>query len=130
MSDDKEKTMIKFLVAMAWADGRVDTEEQRVVEAMIESFGVEPETEAELIAWAKTPRTLNDVDAAGLTADDAELVLHQSVLLSFVDGKQSAKEVELLGTLVGKLGMSANTADVVMKSALAHAKALLPLLQV
>jgi len=130
MSDDKEKTMIKFLVAMAWADGHVDAEEQRVVEAMIESFGVERETEEELIAWAKTPRTLDDVEASGLSSDDVELVLHQSVLLSYVDGVQSDKEVELLHNLVGKLGMTKDNADLVMKSAMAHAKALMPLLQV
>ena len=129
MSDDKEKTMIKFLVAMAWADGRVDAEEQRVVEAMIESFGVEKETEAELVEWAKSPRTLDDVDTDGLTADDAELVLHQSVLLSFVDGEQSSRETELLDKLVVKLGMTKENADAVMASAMAHARALLPMLE-
>ena len=129
MSDEKEKTMIKFLVAMAWADGRVDAEEQRVVEAMIESFGVEKETEEELIEWAKSPRTLDDVTTDELTADDAELVLHQSVLLSFVDGEQSSQETDLLDKLVVKLGMTKENADAVMASAMAHAKALLPMLE-
>ena len=129
MSDEKEKKMIKSLVAMAWADGRVDAEEQRVVEAMIESFGVEKETRDELVEWAKTPRTLDDVDTDGLTPEDADLVLHQSVLMSFVDGEQSAEETALLGDLASKLGMAKENADAVIKSAVAHAKALLPMLQ-
>jgi uncharacterized membrane protein YebE (DUF533 family) len=129
MDDEKEKMMMKLLVAMAWADGRVDAEEMQVVEAMLESYGVEPETTEEVLAWAKTPRTLDDVDIAGLSSDDAELVLHQSVLLSFVDGEQSDKEIDLLNALIRKLAISTEAADAVMKSATAHAQSLLPVLQ-
>ncbi len=126
--DDKDKTIIKLLAAMAWADGRVDSEELRVVEAMIESFGVDDEVKDELITWAKTPRTLDDVDASTLSQDDAELVLHQAVLLSFVDGEQSDTEIALLNDLTAKLRMSDESAESVMKGAVAHAHSLLPLL--
>jgi uncharacterized membrane protein YebE (DUF533 family) len=127
--DDKDKTLIRLLVAMAWADGRVDTEETRVVEAMIESFGVDKEVEEELLSWAKSPRSLNDVDTSNLSVDDAELALHQSVILSFVDGEQSEKEVQLLLDLSRKLGLSKDVAAKVVERATTHAKSLLPVLQ-
>jgi uncharacterized membrane protein YebE (DUF533 family) len=128
--DDKDKTLIRLLVAMAWADGRVDAEETRVVEAMIESFGVDKETAEELLAWAKSPRGLNDVDTSNLSSDDAELALHQSVILSFIDGEQSEKEVKLLSDLSLKLGLSKDITDQVIERATVHAKSLLPVLQV
>ena len=128
MSDEKEKTIIKCLAAAAWADGRVDAKEQAAVEAVVESFGVDAETQKELLDWAKMPRTLDDVDVSNLSSDDAELLLHQAVLLSFADGEQSEKEVRLLNRLVEKLGMSEDTADAVMKRAVSHARALLPVL--
>lgn len=129
MNEKRETIIIKCLAAMAWADGRFAGEELGAVEAVIESFGVDDETREELIEWSKTPRTLDDVDAAGLSADDAERLLHYSVLLSFVDGEQSEKEVRLLDELVKRLGMSEDTAADVIKSAEAHARSLMPVLQ-
>ena len=129
MNDDREKMLMKLLVAMAWADGRVDSEESQVVEAMLESYGVERETTDEVLAWAKKPRTLDDVDVTGIRTEDAELVLHQSVLLSFVDGEQSEKEIALLNDLIKKVGLSKKSADEVMRSATAHAQTLIPVLQ-
>ncbi len=127
--EDKDKTLIRLLVAMAWSDGRVDAEETRVVEAMIESFGVDTDTADELLAWAKTPRHLGDIDTSALNSDDAELALHQSVILSFIDGEQSDKEIRLLSDLSQKLGLSKDAADSVIERATVHAKSLLPVLQ-
>jgi uncharacterized membrane protein YebE (DUF533 family) len=126
MSGDTKKKLLKLLVALAWADGRVDAEEMEIVKAVVDAFDTDKETEEEVFEWAKTPRTLDDVDVAGLTVDDAELVLFQAVLLTYIDGEQSEKEIGLLNTFIGKLGLEKDRADAVLARATERAKSLLP----
>ena len=80
----------------------------------------------EIRAWAKEPRSLDDVDTSGLTEGDLELVLYQAVLLTFIDGEQSDSEVELLHEFIAKLGLSQENADAVLARATARAKQLVP----
>jgi uncharacterized membrane protein YebE (DUF533 family) len=129
MDDAVKKKLLKMLVALAWADGRVAEEEMEIVYAVVDSFGVDAATKAEIVSWAKTPRSLDDVDTEGLTEEDAELVLFQAVVLTFIDGEQSDKEVALLNAFVEKLGMSKARAEAVLASASARARALLPELE-
>ena len=129
MVDDTKKKLLKVLVALAWADGRVDAEEMEVVHAVLDSFEADAETVTEIVAWAKEPRSLDDVDLSDLSPDDAELVLYQAVLLSFIDGEQSEKEVNLLEAFVGRLGLSKERADAVLANATARARELLPVLE-
>ena len=35
-----EEAMVKSLVAVAWADGRLDGEETQVIDALLEAFGI------------------------------------------------------------------------------------------
>jgi tellurite resistance protein len=128
LSDDK-KACLKMLVAMAWADGRVEAEEMEVVEAMIDGFGAEPQEAEELRAWAKVPRSFDDVDTSVLTKSDAELVLQQAVLLTFIDGEQSPRELELLDTLRMKVGLDKDAAAPILERATAFAHELLPVLK-
>jgi uncharacterized membrane protein YebE (DUF533 family) len=129
MVDDTQKKLLKMLVALAWADGRVDQEEIEVVHAVLDSFDADAETKLEILAWAKTPRSLDDIDTEGLTEDDADLVLYQAVLLTYIDGEQSEKEVSLLNDFIAKLGMPKERADEVLARANEKAKALLPELE-
>jgi tellurite resistance protein len=128
LSDDK-KTCLKLLVAMAWADGRVEAEEMEVVEAMIDGFGAEPGEAEELRKWAATPRSFEDVDTGGLTRSDAELVLQQAVLLTFIDGEQSPEELELLDALRVRVGLDKDAAAPILERATAFAHELLPVLK-
>jgi uncharacterized tellurite resistance protein B-like protein len=123
---ETEKKLIKMLVAIAWADGRVAPEEMEIVGAVVEGFGLDEADAKEMLEWAVTPRTLDDIDVSGLTEDDLALVLHQAVLLTYVDGEQSDKEVALIKALVEKIGMDKARADEVLAGAAARAKALLP----
>jgi len=129
MLADEKKSTLKLLVALAWADGRVDEEEKEVVEAMLDAFGAEEEEAAELREWATQPRTLDDVDVSSMDKSDLELALQHGVLLTHIDGEQSEKEVELLVDLVDKLGLSKEEAKPIIESANAFAKALLPELE-
>lgn len=126
--DDTRKRLIKLLVALAWADGRVQAEEMEVIEAMLDTFRVDGEAAAEIREFAKTPRTLDDVDVQGITVDDAGLVLYQAVLLTFIDGEQSDKEVRLLEQFMEKIGLTREEAAPIMERATARAKNLLSVL--
>ena len=128
MLDETRQKLLKLLVALAWADGRVDEEEMEIVEAVLDSFEANEEEGNEIRAWAKTPRSLDDVDTSGLTEEDADLVLYQAVLLTFIDGEQSEKESALLNQFIEKLNMPAERAKDVLERATSRAKELLPVL--
>jgi uncharacterized membrane protein YebE (DUF533 family) len=128
MLDETRTKLLKLLIALAWADGRVDEEEMEIVEAMLDSFNASVEDGNDLREWAKTPRSLDDIDVAGLTAEDADLVLYQAVLLTYIDDEQSEKETALLNNFVAKLGMPSERAKDVLERATSRAKELLPVL--
>ena len=128
MLDDNRIKLLKLLVALAWADGRVDEEEMEIVEAMLDSFEASDEESNEIRVWAKIPRSLNDIDTTGLTEEDADLVLYQAVLLTFIDGEQSEKETDLLSAFIEKLNIPRERAKDVLDRATTRAKELLPVL--
>ncbi len=129
MLDNRKKKLVKLLVALAWADGRVDEEEMEIVEAMLDTFEADKEMGDEIRQWAKTRRSLDDIDVSDLNKEDAGLVLYQAVLLTFIDGEQSEKEIELIDQFMVKLGLSKEEAAPILEQATARAKELLPMLQ-
>src|SRR6188768_114895 len=58
--------VVKGLVSVAWADGRVSSEETEVLEALLEAFEAMPSEAHELRRFATTPRSLADVPLAEL----------------------------------------------------------------
>ena len=68
MLDETNKKLLKLLIALAWADGRVDEEEMEVVEAMLDTFEADKQMAEELREWAKTQRSL--ILVAGHTDSD------------------------------------------------------------
>lgn len=96
-----EKNVVKSLIAVAWADGKVESSESRVVEGMLAGFDATPEEEAELIEYAKSPRSLEkDVPVSELTTEEKELLLSNAALLALADGKQTLDEARALSHLV------------------------------
>ena len=126
MLTDEKKNILKLLIALAWADGRVDEEEMEVVEALLDAYGANEEDAEVLRAWAGEPRSLDDVDTSGLSISDAELALQHGVLLTHIDGEQSADEVELIKKFIDKLGLPDELARPILESANSFAKELLP----
>lgn len=125
---DYQEAMLKSLVAVAWADGRVDAEEHEVIEALISAFEIET-ADADLIRdYAKTPKTLEDVPLSDLSASDRRVLLQHAVVLTYIDGTQSEKEVEVLSSLVKKLRVPEEEAKQILADADARAKRLLSLL--
>ena len=120
-----QESMLKSLIAVAWADGRVDEEEGKLVEVLLDNFGAYGEAAEKMRAYAKEPRSLDDIDLTYLSASDRIQLLNHAVLLSFIDGEQSDTERTVLAALVEKLGLEAEEADAIMSSAAERSKKLL-----
>lgn len=119
---EQDAAILRSLVSVAWADGRVADEEMEVVEALLLAFGATPEEAAELRAYAKTPRSLDDIPLSDLSATDRRALLQHAVLLTFIDGEQSDVEKRLVGELATKLRIPADEASALMAVAEARAQ--------
>src|ERR1041385_8796699 len=104
---EQDKAILKSLVSVAWADGRVSEEETEILEALLQAFEASADDIAELREYAKTPRSLADIPLTELSADDRRMLLQHAVLLTFIDGAQAPEEKKLLGDLCNKLRIPA-----------------------
>lgn len=119
----KEKSIVKALVAVAWADGEMQEPEGGVIEGLLSGFDASADEEREVLAWAKTPRSLGDVDVRDLDRDDRELLLSNAALLVQSDGQESDAERRLLAKLAGMLGIGDDQARAIVASARSGATA-------
>ncbi len=126
--EDYQEAMVKSLVAVAWADGRVEAEETEVIEALLSAFEISAEDSDKLREYAKTPRSLADIPITDLSAADRRVLLQHAVILTYIDGTQSAEETKLLGELVEKLRVPADEAKEILAAADERAKRLLAFL--
>jgi tellurite resistance protein len=102
-----EKNIVRSLVAVAWADGKLESGESSVIEGLLSGFDATDTEESEILEYAKTRRTLeNDIPLADLNQGDRELLLSNAALLTHADGAQSAKEKAVLKKLADVLGFS------------------------
>ena len=122
------EAVVKSLVAVAWADGRMDGEESEVLEALAAAFDLSDADTLAMREYAKTPRTLGEIPLGELSSHDRRMLLQHAVILTFVDGHQSDKEKEILQELVQKLRLPPAEADPLIASAEARAKKLAALL--
>jgi uncharacterized membrane protein YebE (DUF533 family) len=106
----REKLIVQALIALAWADGSVAGPEASVVDGLLAGFDASDEEEAEIHAWAKTPRKLDDVNLGSLDADERDTLLANAALLVAADGEETAVERKLLEKLAKMLGLDANEA--------------------
>lgn len=113
-----ERNIVKSLIAVAWADGRMESSEASVVEGLLVGFDATEEEEKELLEWAKTPRSLDkDIPIEDLTDEDRELLLANAALLTMADGQQTADETKALGQLVAILKIDVTEAKNIIASA-------------
>jgi tellurite resistance protein len=125
---EQDRAILKSLVSVAWADGRVSDEETEVLEALIQAFGASSDEVVEIREYAKTPRTLADIPLTELSADDRKLLLQHAVLLTFIDGEQAPQEKTLLGELCEKLRIPPEEVDSLLAAAEGRAKKFLDVL--
>jgi uncharacterized membrane protein YebE (DUF533 family) len=113
-----EKNIVKSLVAVAWADGKVEKPEEGVIEGLLSGFDATAEEEQEILAYAKQPRTLEeDVPFGSLDEEERELLLANAALMTHVDGHQSDTEKALLEKLIRLLGLKQDEAKRICDSA-------------
>ncbi|HVU01107.1 MAG TPA: hypothetical protein VHE30_05120 [Polyangiaceae bacterium] len=100
---DQDLAMVKGLVAVAWADGRVTGEENEVIEGLLAAFDATPSERREIQTYAKVQRSLDDVPLTELSYDDRRVLLQHAVLLTHIDGDYSDDERALIDALCKKL---------------------------
>ena len=120
--------ILKGLVSVAWADGRMAGEEKEVLEALLQAFEATPSEAHELRMFAREPKKLSDVPLHDLSADARRLLLQHAVLLSFVDGEQDQKEKQLIDELCEVLRIPNIESRGLVAAAEDRAKSLLQLL--
>lgn len=112
-----EKNIVKSLVAVAWADGKVQELETGVIEGLLSGFDASDEEEQELLEYARKPRTLSaDIPLGALSREDRELVLSNAALIVHTDGVQTASERRLLTELSRLLGFSDAEARAILEA--------------
>jgi tellurite resistance protein len=95
------------LVAVAWADGRLEAGETSVIEGLLSGFDASAAEEEEILEYARTRRSLEqDIPLAELGRDDRELLFANAALLSHADGEQTSEETHVLRRLARVLGFS------------------------
>jgi len=120
--------ILKGLVSVAWADGRMAGEEKEVLEALLQAFEATPSEAHELRMYAREPKQLTDVPLHDLSADARRLLLQHAVLLSFVDGEQDRKEKQMIDELCEVLRIPNIESRGLVAAAEERAKSLLRLL--
>jgi tellurite resistance protein len=125
---EQDKAILKSLVSVAWADGRMASEETEVLEALLQAFEATGEESEEIRAYAKMPRTLDDIPLTELSAEDRRTLLSHAVLLTFIDGEQATEERSLLAELCERLRIPAEEATGLLQAAEGRAKRFLDLL--
>ena len=125
---DHEEAILKSLVAVAWADGRMEGEEKEVLEALISAFELTKDDGQTIRDYAASPKSLADIPLDQLEQAERRLLLQHAVILSYIDGTQSEREKVMLDDLVGKLDIPAGEASSLLEAADQRAKRLLDLL--
>jgi tellurite resistance protein len=120
--------ILKGLVSVAWADGRLAGEEKEVLEALLQAFEASPSEAHEIRLFAREPKKLSDVPLHDLSADARRLLLQHAVLLSYVDGEQDEKEKKIIDELCEVLRIPGIESKGLVAAAEDRAKSLLKLL--
>lgn len=126
---EQNLAIIKGLVCVAWADGRVTGEEAEIIESLLDAFGATPTERREVQLFAKKPRALSDIPIHDLSGDDRRVLLQHAVLVTFVDGEQHEKERKLLDSLCEVLRVPMLEAKAIIGAAEERARGMLKLLR-
>jgi tellurite resistance protein len=112
-----EKNIVRSLVAVAWADGKLESGESSVIEGLLTGFDATEAEEQEILEYARVRRSLEkDIPLSELSRDDRELLLANAALLTMADGVKSDSESAVLEQLITVLGFSREEADEILSS--------------
>jgi tellurite resistance protein len=122
---EQDLAMVKGLISVAWADGRVATEESEIIEALLSAFNATASEKHEVRQYAASPRTLDDVPVTELSYDDRRVLLQHAVLITHADGQHHDEEKKILDGLCKKLRIPDVEAKGIIEAAERRAHALL-----
>lgn len=122
---EQDMAILKSLVAVAWADGHFASEEREHLEALISAFGANETEAAAVREYASTPRTILDIPLSELSADDRRTLLNHAVVLTHIDGEQSATEQQLITDLSSHLRIPEHESQLIVSAAESRVKRLL-----
>ncbi len=122
---DQNLAILKGLVSVAWADGRVAEEEAEVIDALLGAFEASPSERVEIRNFARTPKTLDDIPITDLSFDDRRVLFQHAVLLTFIDGEQAPEERALLAQLCRRLNIAEPEGQALASAAAQRARELL-----
>jgi len=125
---EQNLAIIKGLVSVAWADGKVAAEEMSIIEGLLQAYAATPSEVHEIRIFARQPRTIDDVPLTDLSATDRRMLLHQAVLVSYADGEQCDAERKVLDELAARLRIPVQEAHAILESGARHAQSMLHLL--
>jgi len=125
---EQDLAIVKGLVSVAWADGRVTSEELEVIDALLDAFNASPSDRVEVREYAKQERGIEDIPLTELSYDDRRVLLQHAVLLTFIDGQQHDREKELLEQLCVQLHIPRPEAVGIIQAAEERARGFLELL--
>jgi uncharacterized membrane protein YebE (DUF533 family) len=111
---EQDIAIVKALVPVAWADGEFADTERETIDALLDAFNATEDEKKIVLEYAKTPRSLEDIELQELSSDDRRVLLQHAVLLSFADGKQTPDEVEFLDKLADRLRIPKEEATALM----------------
>ena len=127
--DASDSALLRSLVAVAWADGKVAEEEMSIIESLIESFGASQAEAAELRSFAQQRRTLEDVPLNELDNGSRRRLLQLAVLVAYADGEFGGQERLLLDELANRLDIPPDERAGLVKDSAIRAKGLFRMLQ-
>ncbi len=113
----QDLAIVKGLVSVAWADGRVTSEEHDVINALLDAYGASPSERLEIQTFASEPRAVSDVPIHDLSYDDRRVLLQHAGLISFIDGEHHEREQKVLSELVSQLRIPAGEAKMLLDEA-------------
>ncbi|MCA9597157.1 MAG: TerB family tellurite resistance protein [Myxococcales bacterium] len=125
---EQNMAILKGLVSVAWADGKVAQEELEVIEALLDAFEATPSEATEVRTYAKEHKSLDDIPITDLSFDDRRVLLQHAVLLTYIDGEQHETEKKLLEELCERLRIPTLEAKGIIDAASDRAKSFLNLL--
>jgi hypothetical protein len=112
----EEKTIVRVLVAVAWVDGEMQAPEAGVIDGLLALFDASKEEADDLLEFARTPRTLRDVDVSNLSDDDKDTLLRNAALVIAADSVETDGERRLVAQLAKILEINADEAREVVRS--------------
>lgn len=125
----ENEAILKSLVAVAWADGKFEDAEKKLLEGLLEAFSATEAQQKALYEYASQKRGLEDVPLEDLSPDDLRVLIQHAVLLTYIDGTEDEAERSFVQKLASYVGIPDVEAKSLIASAEARAKGHLHLLK-